>query len=255
MPEIKRPDGTRIHYEVRGEGPPLLLTHGYASTSRMWQAQLDSLSKNRQVIAWDIRGHGRSACSADPAAYSLEACMGDMIALLDHAEAPTAVAGGLSLGGYISLAFRLAHPERVRGLVLVDTGPGFRQDAARERWNRGIAKIVGRLESQGLDYLDGLGAEVSAAEHGSVEGLILAAQGILTQDDARVIDSLPEVDVPTLVVVGENDRPYHAASDYMAQKIAGARKTVIPEAGHAVNLHQPDRFDREILAFLEAISA
>ncbi|MCS5635552.1 MAG: alpha/beta fold hydrolase [Myxococcota bacterium] len=255
MPEIKRPDGTRIHYEARGEGPPLLLTHGYAATSRMWQTQLESLSKNRKVIAWDIRGHGRSVCPADPAAYSLEACMGDMIALLDHVEAPLAVAGGLSLGGYISLAFRLAHPERVRGLVLVDTGPGFRQDAAREGWNRGIAKVVGRLESQGLDYLDGLGAETSAAEHGSVEGLILAAQGILTQDDARVIDSLPEIDIPTLVVVGENDRPYLAASDYMAQKIAGARKAVIPEAGHAVNLHQPDRFDREILAFLEAISA
>ena len=255
MPEIERDDGARIHFETRGEGPLLLLTHGFAATSRMWQRQLNSLSENRQVITWDIRGHGQSAGPADPAAYSLVACVGDMIALLDHAGAESAVVGGLSLGGYISLAFRLAHPERVRGLVLVDTGPGFRQDAPREGWNKGIAKIVGRLEEQGLEYFDGLGAESSAAEHSSLEGLIHAAQGILTQDDARVIDSLADIDVPTLIVVGENDRPYIAASDYMAQKIAGARKAVIPEAGHAVNLHQPDRFDREVLAFLEAMGA
>ena len=117
MPEFERDDGARIDFETRGEGPLLLLTLGFAATSRMWQRQLNSLSENRQVITWDIRGHGQSAGPADPAAYSLVACVGDMIALLDHAGAESAVVGGLSLGGYISLAFRLAHPERVRGLV------------------------------------------------------------------------------------------------------------------------------------------
>jgi pimeloyl-ACP methyl ester carboxylesterase len=253
MPETDARDGVRIHYEMNGEGAPLLLTHGYASTSRMWRAQLASLGEDRHVIAWDMRGHGRSASPADPAAYSLEACVDDMVAVLDAAKAPKAVVGGLSLGGYVSLAFWLAHPERVRALVLVDTGPGFKQDAAREGWNRGVAKVVKRLDDQGLAYLDRLGDEVSAAEHASAEGLIFAARGILTQHDARVIESLPDIDVPTLIVVGENDRPFHAATDYMARKITGARKVVIPDAGHAVNLHQPARFEAELALFLEEI--
>jgi len=255
MPELEREDGTRIHFQVRGEGPLLLLTHGYAATSRMWQKQLESLSENRRVVTWDLRGHGQSICPEDPGAYSLGACAEDMAALLDHLEAPNAVIAGHSLGGYLSLFFRIAHPERVRALILVDTGPGFRQDTERERWNKSIGRIVAAFEEQGLAYLDGLGSEASAAEHNSAEGLIRAARGILVQDDARIIDSLIEIDVPTLVVVGAKDRPYLAASNYMAGKIAGARKAVIPDAGHAVNVHQPAAFDREVLGFLEAIGA
>jgi len=255
MPNAHAPDGARIYYEGNGEGngEPLLLTPGYASTSAMWKGQLASLGARRQIIAWDMRGHGRSDSPSDPSAYSLEACVEDMVAVLDAANAPKAILGGLSLGGYVSLAFWLAHPERVSALVLVDTGPGFKQDAAREKWNRGVAKVAKRIENQGLAYLDGLGDEVSGAEHVSAEGLLLAAQGILAQRDARIILCLPEIDIPTLIVVGENDRPYHAATDYMAQKIRGARKEVIPDAGHAVNLHQPALFDDALASFLDEI--
>ena len=263
MPHAHAPDGARIYYEVQGggegdgggNGDPLLLTPGYASTSGMWRGQQASLGARRKVIAWDMRGHGRSDSPADPSAYSLDACVDDMAAVLEAAGAPKAVLGGLSLGGYLSLAFWLAYPERVKALVLVDTGPGFKQDAAREKWNRGVAKVAKRIEKQGLAYLDGLGDEVSGAEHASTEGLLLAAQGFLAQRDARIIQCLPEINVPTLIVVGENDRPYHAATDYMTQKIKGARKAVIPDAGHAVNLHQPALFDSVLAAFLDEIGA
>ena len=137
----------------------------------------------------------------------------------------------------------------------MDTGPGFRQDTERERWNKSIGRIVAAFEEQGLAYLDGLGSEASAAEHDSAEGLIQAARGILVPEDARIIDSLVEIAVPHLVVVGAKDRPYLAASDYMAGKITGARMAVIPDAGHAVNVHQPAAFDREVLGFLETIGA
>lgn len=253
MPEVERGGGVRIHYEARGEGSPLLLTHGYAATARMWREQLGSLGQGQRAIAWDMRGHGHSSSPPEPAAYAVDACVDDMAAVLDAEGAKTAVVGGLSLGGYVSLAFWIAHPERVRALVLVDTGPGFRQDAPRDAWNRGVTKIAKRLEDQGLAYLDGLGDEVSAADHAGVEGLVLAARGILTQRDGAVMQALADIDVPTLVVVGENDRPYHAASEYMAQKIPGARKVVIPGAGHAVNLHQPRLFDAAVEDFLADI--
>src|SRR3984885_3303659 len=104
MPTIDR-DGVRIYYEVHGSGPVLLLTHGYSSTSAMWQGQIEALSKHHKLILWDMRGHGRSNYPDDPAAYSEALTVADMAALLDEVEAERAIVGGLSLGGYMSLAF------------------------------------------------------------------------------------------------------------------------------------------------------
>ena len=109
MPKLNR-DGVNIHYEVHGSGPPLLLTHGYSSTSAMWQGQIAALSKQHKLILWDMRGHGQSDYPDDAAAYSEALTVGDMAALLDKAGAGSAIVGGLSLGGYMSLAFYRAHP-------------------------------------------------------------------------------------------------------------------------------------------------
>jgi len=113
MPRIDR-DGVGIYYEVHGEGPPLLLTHGYSSTSAMWHGQVDALAKDHKLILWDMRGHGQSDYPDDPNAYSEALTVGDMAAILDAVGAERAVIGGLSLGGYMSLAFYRAHPERAR---------------------------------------------------------------------------------------------------------------------------------------------
>ena len=112
MPKIDR-DGVKIHYEVHGDGPPLILTHGYSSTSAMWQGQIEALSKHHKLVLWDMRGHGQSDYPQDPKAYSEALTVGDIAALLDEVGAKRAIVGGLSLGGYMSLAFYRAHPERV----------------------------------------------------------------------------------------------------------------------------------------------
>src|SRR5690242_6869767 len=104
MPKLDR-DGVQIHYEIHGEGPPLILTHGYSSTSEMWQGQVAALSKHHKLILWDMRGHGQSDYPDDPRAYSEQLTVGDIAALLDKAGASMAIVGGLSLGGYMSLAF------------------------------------------------------------------------------------------------------------------------------------------------------
>jgi pimeloyl-ACP methyl ester carboxylesterase len=121
MPKINR-DGIEIYYEVHGSGPPLLLTHGYSSTSQMWQGQIEALSQQHKLVLWDMRGHGRSDYPDDPSAYSETLTVADMAALLDEVGADSAIVGGLSLGGYMSLAFYRAHPERVRTLLIIDTG-------------------------------------------------------------------------------------------------------------------------------------
>jgi pimeloyl-ACP methyl ester carboxylesterase len=252
MPTIDR-DGTKIHYEVHGSGPPLILTHGYSSTSAMWHGQIEALSKRHRLILWDMRGHGQSDYPGDASAYSEALTVGDIAALLDQVGAAKAIVGGLSLGGYMSLAFYRAHPERVRALLIIDTGPGFKKDDAREAWNKRAHDTADRFEQHGLDVLKSASRERSSVSHRDARGLARAARGMLTQRDARVIELLPEIKVPSLVVVGADDTPFLAASDYMAAKIPGAKKVVIPAAGHAVNIDQPRAFIDAVVRFLDAL--
>src|SRR5450631_2413520 len=252
MPKINR-DGVSLYYEVHGSGPPLLLTHGYSSTSQMWQGQIEALSKHHKLVLWDMRGHGRSDYPSDAAAYSEALTVANMAALLDEVGANRAIVGGLSLGGYMSLAFYRAHPDRVRALLIIDTGPGFKKDDARDAWNRRAHDTGDRFEREGLEVLKSSGLERSDVSHRDTSGLARAARGMLTQRDARVIESLPDIRVPALVVVGADDAPFLAASDYMAAKIPGAKKVVIPAAGHAVNIDQPQAFIAAVLPFLDGL--
>ncbi len=249
MPTLNR-DGVDLYYEVHGDGPALLLSHGYSATSQMWRGQIEALSRRHRLIVWDMRGHGQSGSPEDPVAYSEAATVADMAALLDAVGAREAIVGGLSLGGYMSLAFHLAHPTRVKALMVFDTGPGFRKDEAREAWNARAQRTADRFESEGLGRLARAGVEARTSTHRSAKGLALAARGMLAQKDARAIDSLPAIAVPTLVLVGADDAPFLAASDYMAAKIPGAAKVVIPGAGHAANIDQPEAFNAAVLEFL-----
>jgi pimeloyl-ACP methyl ester carboxylesterase len=252
MPTLDR-HGVKIHYEVHGDGPPLILTHGYSSTSAMWHEQIAPLSKRHRLILWDMRGHGQSDYPEDPNAYSEMLTVADIAALLDAVGAEHAIVGGLSLGGFMSLAFYRAHPERVRALLIIDTGPGFKKDDARDAWNRRALDTAERLEREGLSVLKSGSRERATVEHRDARGLAHAARGMLTQRDARVIELLPEIKVPSLIVVGADDTPFLAASDYMAAKIPGARKVVIPNAGHAVNIDQPRAFIEAVEPFLDSL--
>jgi pimeloyl-ACP methyl ester carboxylesterase len=243
-------DGVEIYYETHGEGPTILLSHGFSATSMMWQGQIDALSQNHRLVTWDMRGHGRSASPEDPALYSQAHTVADMTAILDHLNVDKAIIGGLSLGGYMSLAFHAEHPERVSALLIIDTGPGYNSDKGRDAWNRTAMATAKGLEQNGLAALTNRSGEMAAEQHRSAEGLALAARGMLTQNDAGVISSLTEIQVPSLVLVGEQDEPFLKATDYMAAKIPNATKVVIPDAGHAANIDQPGRFNAAVKDFL-----
>ena len=247
-------EGVSVFYDTHGSagsGLPLLLSHGYTASSAMWRPNLPALSAGRQVVTWDIRGHGRTASPTDPALYSQAASLADMAAILDVCGIERAAVGGLSLGGYLSLAFYLAHPERVAALLLFDTGPGYKQDAGRERWNARAEASAAAFEAEGLAALPHSG-EVGSGPHDPT-GLALAARGILPQNGAEVINSLGSIDVPTLVLVGSEDAAFLAAADYMTAKIPGATKSVIANAGHASNVDQPEAFNDAVIGWLESL--
>ncbi len=257
MPYLDRA-GTRIYYEVTegpqgaGDRPPLLLSHGYGASSRMWRPNVAALAADRTVITWDMRGHGGSDSPDDPGQYSHAACVADMAALLDTAGAERAVLGGLSLGGFVSLEFLLEHPRRVDAVMLFDTGPGYRSDQARQQWNDRAFKTADRLERDGIAALGGSGEPDFG--HRSAHGLALAARGMLAQQDGRVMAGLTSVKVPVLVLVGARDKAFLPAADYVTAKIPGAVQVVVPDAGHVSNLDQPDLFNQAVLEFLGGLS-
>jgi pimeloyl-ACP methyl ester carboxylesterase len=174
----------------------------------MWDDQHRVLGDRYRVISWSMRGHGATASPADPTQYSAPLTIADMRALLGHLGVERAVIGGLSLGGYVSLGFALEHAEMTRALVICDSGPGYRSADAREAWNARARERAGALETRGLDAL-GTSREVreSASLHRSAQGLAHAARGMLAQEGSRVIDGLAGIRVPTLIIVGDQDRP------------------------------------------------
>jgi pimeloyl-ACP methyl ester carboxylesterase len=247
-------NGVKIHYEDHGHGPAILLSHGYGATCRMWDAQIAAFAPRYRIIVWDMRGHGQTDDPEDPAAYSEALTVADMAALLHHRGIDRAVIAGLSLGGYMSLAFHLARPEMVDALMLFDTGPGFRNADARRAWNERAQQRARDLEARGFAAL-GESEEIRAGKHRSARGLAGAARGMLAQADDCIIDALDRITVPTLVLVGADDTHFLAAADYMARKIPGALRVTVPGAGHASNLHQPGLFNRAVADFLARLPA
>ncbi|MDP4534100.1 alpha/beta hydrolase [Marinobacter salarius] len=256
MPKLIH-SGVEIFYTVEGKGPAVLLTHGFCGSSAMWRAQIKALQSRYTVITWDMRGHAQSSSPKRSSAYSVALSLTDMNGILDACGVERAVIGGFSLGGLISLDFYLKYPQRVNGLLLVDTGPGFRSVEAQRKWNEGAKYWARLLETHGLGAFEIepqlSGTDTHQAIHSSTQGLALAARGGLKRSSDHVIRSIKDISVPTLVIVGANDKPFLGAADYMARKIPGSQKVVIAGAGHASNLDQPELFNRAVKKFLNNV--
>jgi pimeloyl-ACP methyl ester carboxylesterase len=251
MPILAR-DGVRLHYSVHGTDrsrPPILLTHGFGASGAMWEPNLEALTDGRRALTWDMRGHASSEAPEDPRAYGLEQSLGDMLALVELLDAQRPVLVGMSLGGYLSLAFMARQPERVQALVLLDTGPGFRREEPRAQWNAYVERMAVALEHDGPNAL-APGAEI--AQHPATRGLINTARRVMPQHDAHVIESLEHIRVPTLVLVGAEDANFLRPAEYMTRRIPGARLVVLDGAGHAANIDAAAQFNAAVREFLAA---
>lgn len=203
-----------------GSGPPIVLTHGFATSDEVWSAHVEALAERHTVITWDLRGHGRSAPPDRP--YTREAALADLAGIVASVDGPALLAGH-SVGGYLSLAHALARPETVAGLAVLSAGPGFRDGERREQYNRSVRTLAERK-----------GFPPDVAE-------------LAVQRDSLVIDGLGCIRCPVTVIVGAADLPvYTAGSRYLAAKIEGARLVEIADAGHDVHLERPAEVTAEI---------
>ncbi len=254
-------DGAAIEYDVRGEGPAILLLHAFPLGLFMWDAQVESLAATHRVVRFDARGFGGSAPSDGP--LTMERIADDGALLLDHLGIEKAVVGGCSMGGYAAFAFVRRHTQRLVGLVLQDTRAGA--DSAEAKANR--ATLAARVLAEGASaaaeaFLPKLVGVTTAAERPALvaavrdrilatppQGIANALHGLGARADSR--ETLPTIEVPTLVLVGAEDvltPPGEAA--IMAAAIPRARLDVIAGAGHLANLENPEAVNAALRAFL-----
>ena len=264
MPEI-RWEGRRLRYEdTGGEGPAVLLLHGFPLSSAMWAPQLAALGARFRLIAPDLPGFGGSDAPADPSAWRIGDYATAAVALLDALGIGGATVVGHSMGGYVAFAMLRRHSDRVRALVLQDTRAGAdsqevftsREEQQKEVRAAGISALKPRL-MQRLLAPKNLGDPVlestvlSLMDHPAA-GYVAALEAMKHRPDST--PALAHVRVPTLVVVGAEDvlTPPSVARA-MQVAIPGARLAEVPGAGHLANLEEPDAFNEALASFLAGL--
>jgi 3-oxoadipate enol-lactonase len=252
-------NGIRLHVTIRGDGPPLLLSHSLGCDSHMWDAQIDRLATRFRVIAVDTRGHGAS--DAPPGPYTMAQLADDFDALLDALHIDTCRWMGLSMGGMIGMTHAVTRPGRLSHLILCNTSARL-GPAAQPIWAQRIATVeqhgmaplvaptlerwfTAPFRAEAPEVVARIGEAVAATPP---QGYVGCCHAIAAID---VLDALPAVKVPTLVIAGDHDvgTPLEM-SRAIQQAIPGAQLACLPQAAHLSNLERPRHFDLAVEMFL-----
>ncbi|GAA4218731.1 alpha/beta fold hydrolase [Streptosporangium album] len=258
-------DCVHLYTRSAGEGLPVVLLHAFPLSSAMWLAQRESLGAVCKVITPDLRGFGGSVLAEDEP--SLDVMADDVVRLLDHEGVDRAVVGGLSMGGYVTMALCRRHPDRVLGVILADTKASADPEAARASRERiAVAVLDGGtsiLVEEVLPTLVGTTTvQRRAMVFGRVRGLVQSAPPKAVAWAQRAMagrpdsfDTLRGLKVPALVIVGEEDGLTPLAdAETMVEAVPDGRLTVIGKAGHLSAVEQPEAFNRAVAGFIAELA-
>jgi 3-oxoadipate enol-lactonase len=255
--------GVSLEYDDIGNGVPLLLIHAFPLDRTMWRAQVAGLQQYYRVIAPDLRGFGHSS-EADGTAIAMEQYAADLRALLDSLNVKQAVIGGLSMGGYIALAFMAQYPDRVKGLILANTRALPDSDEARQTRLANAA----RVHTEGVSFLiDAMAPKMlgpaakpdlaitvrSIMSRQRANGIASALLGMAARPDRMAL--LPFIKVPALIITGSADALIPPAdSEAMHHAITQSTLATLSDAGHLSNLDKADGFNDALRAFHPSVA-
>jgi pimeloyl-ACP methyl ester carboxylesterase len=262
-------NGVELYYEANGQGIPLVFCHEFAGDYRSWEQQVRFFARRYRVVTWNYRGYPPSSVPHDLSSYSEEQLVADLRALLTRLDLAPAHLVGLSMGGGVVLKLGIAYPELCRSLVVAGTGYGagdseqfaqmvesfaeaFRTEgrAAFERYARSPGRgQLAKKDPRGYQEF------VELLTSHSPLGSALTFLGVQRRRKSvyEVESELSRLGLPTLIVVGDEDEPCIEPSVLMKRRIPNAGLLVLPKSGHAVNLEEPDQFNRALLDFLTAV--
>lgn len=254
--------GIEMAYDDTGSGLAVVLLHGYPFNRSMWREQVEALSASYRVITPDLRGHGETTATDEPA--TMDEMARDVAALMDELNINRAAVGGLSMGGYVTLAFYRRFPLRVRALVLADTRPQAdteearrnREQQARKALKEGMGVIADVSLPKALAPATIKNRPKVAARVREMmtktrpEGAAAALRGMAARVDQS--DFLPSIYAPTLIIVGSLDELTPPAdSKFMRREIRGSRLEIIDGAAHVSNIENPAQFNHALKSFLD----
>jgi 3-oxoadipate enol-lactonase len=265
-------DGAELAVVDAGEGPLLLLVHGHGGAKEDFTEHFDVLSAHHRVVSFDHRGHGESDKPDELTAYSLDRMVADAFDVADAYGAERFTLLGHSMGGMVARRMVLARPERIDGLVLMDTSPGpvagidaeLLAAAAKIALEDGKEVLKPLLDAYGtLDtpaYYDLVARRPDYERYAqykwdSLSAVMWAAMVTEIANQPNQLDALARVRCPTLVIVGEQDKPFLADSRRMADTIPGAELVVIPDAGHSPQFESPGAWQGALEGFLARLQA
>jgi 3-oxoadipate enol-lactonase len=258
-------DGLELGYDDVGTGIPVLFAHAFPLNRTMWAPNVSALVERCRCVAADFRGFGESTALPP---FTMDQYADDLARLLDVLRIDRVVLVGCSMGGYVAFAFLRRHRARVRGLVLADTRAAADTDDGREKRralievarrdgatavaNAQIARLVGRsTREKQPDTYDAVHRMIAQARR---EGIVGALEAMMSRPDSTPM--LSDIDVPTLVVVGEQDEitpPAEARA--MQRRIPGSTLEIIAGAGHLGNVERPAAFNHVLTEFLVSLTA
>ncbi len=268
--QIEASDGVALYVESHGDGIPIVFSCGYCTTHENWRPQVEPLvDAGARVILHDFRGHGLSGAPDDASAYSMEQVIDDLARVVDWTspDAPVVLAGQ-SFGGLASLHYAARNPGRVRGLVLLATGPGFKNPEAAGKWAEQTERTASYLEQRGLDaFVAGRAGETCVGSRPELPGARAAGEAVAKQDvrglahfgrqvsgkAPPIMDELSGLSCPAIVLVGSEDKPFLRAAEVMEAKLGNAKAEVLPGMGHVANLEDPEGFNARVKAFLATL--
>jgi len=265
---IAKLNGISLYFEDKGRGEPLVLVHGFSCGIRSWDPQVQPLSDSRRLITYDVRGFGISEAPQEASAYSQALSVADLAALVTFLKIERTAVGGLSMGGNIALNYALGNPQRVSALILADTGAGSDDTA---EWVAGAQRNAEAAERGGVEafadlacanplfarYIDqGPEAERfirSCLMTHRARGIAHTAREVLAKRPTiySLESRLRQLQIPTLLIVGEHDTPCVKVHQFMARTLPNVHSVVLPGVGHLSNLEAPDAFNAEVRRFLE----
>jgi pimeloyl-ACP methyl ester carboxylesterase len=266
--------GVRLYYEEAGAGVPMVFVHEFAGEAASWTPQVRFFARRYRTIAYNARGYPPSDVPEDLAAYSQMHAVHDIRGVLDHLQIDRAHIVGLSMGGFATLHFGLTYPERALSLVVGGAGYGSRPEE-RDGFRRDSAEIVERFEREGMhavadtysmgptrvQFLDkdpvGWREFHELLRKGSAKGHALTMRGVqMTRPSVyELTDRMAKLEVPTLVITGDEDEPCLEPALHMKRTIPAAGLVVLPKSGHTINLEEPEAFNRAVLDFVTAVDA
>jgi len=267
-------NGVGLFYEEAGEGTPLVFVHEFAGEARSWHLQVRFFARRYRTIAYNARGYPPSDVPGDPKAYSQDQAVDDIRGLLDALGIGKAHICGLSMGGYATLHFGLRYPERALSLVVAGAGYGS-VPGEREKFRRDVEETALRFERDGMkavaefytkgptrvqfkdkdpagwqEFYDMFCAQSAKGHALTMRGVQMSRPSVYDLEAA-----MERLTVPTLIVTGDEDEPCLEPAIFMKRKIRSSGLVVMPKAGHAVNLEDPEGFNRTVLDFLTAVDA